>query len=59
MRLSDLSRRHKLLLGAPAAFALLGAVATYLTTKPVLDSAALARLAAEVAVETVTTGSVD
>jgi hypothetical protein len=59
MRLSDLSRRHKLLLGAAALFALLGALATHLTTKHELDRGALARLAAEAAFETVTTGSVD
>ena len=59
MRLSDLSRRHKTLLGVAALFALLGAVAASLTTKPELDRGALARLSAEAAFEAVATGSVD
>ena len=58
MRLSDLSRRHRILLALAGGFAVLGAAATWLTTKPVLDSAALARLAAEVAANPITTGSV-
>jgi hypothetical protein len=59
MRLSDLSRRHKILLGLAALFALIGALTAFLTTKPDLDRAALARLAAEAAFEPITTGSVD
>jgi hypothetical protein len=57
MRLSDLSRRHKVLLGMAALFALVGTLATVLTTNPDLDRGALARLAAEAALDPVATGS--
>jgi hypothetical protein len=57
MRLSDLSRRHKILLGMAALFALVGTLATVLTTNPDLDRGALARLAAEAALDPVATGS--
>ena len=59
MRLSDLSCRQKILLGLAGVVALLGAVATILSsTKPELDRGTLAKLAAEAAAEPVTTGSV-
>jgi len=57
MRLSDLSRRHKILLGMAALFALVGTLATVLTTNPDLDRGALARLAAEAALDPAATGS--
>jgi hypothetical protein len=57
MRLSDLSRRHKILLGMAALFAVVGTLATVLTTNPDLDRGALARLAAEAALDPVATGS--
>jgi hypothetical protein len=57
MRLSDLSRRHKILGALAGAFALLGALATFLTTEPPLDRDALARLAVEAAAEPIETGS--
>jgi len=57
MRLSDLSRRHKVLLGMAALFALVGTLATVLTTNPDFDRGALARLAAEAALDPVATGS--
>jgi hypothetical protein len=58
MRLSALSRRHKVLLGLAALIALAGALATFLTAKPELDRGALARLAAQAAIDPVATGSV-
>jgi hypothetical protein len=57
MRLSDLSRRHKIVAALAGAFAVLGAVATFLTTQPALDRSALARLAAEAAADPIATGS--
>jgi hypothetical protein len=57
MRLSDLSRRHKILVGMAALFAVVGTLATVLTTNPDLDRGALARLAAEAALDPVATGS--
>jgi hypothetical protein len=58
MRLSDLSRRQKFLLGLAGLFACLGAVAAVVSRPgPELDRGALARLAAEAAEEPVTTGS--
>lgn len=59
MPLSTLSIRHRLLLGLAGLFALLGAVATTVPTKPELDRDALARLAAEIAHDPETTGAID
>lgn len=59
MPLSTLSLRHRLLLGLAGLFALLGFVAATLATKPELDRDALARLAAEIALDPETTGAID
>lgn len=59
MPLSTLPRRHRLLIGLAGLFALLGALATAVTTKPELDRDALARLAAEIAHDPETTGAID
>lgn len=59
MPFSTLSLRHRLLLGLAGLFALLGAVATAVTTKPELDRDGLARLAAEIAIDPETTGAID
>lgn len=59
MPFSNLSRRHRLLCGLAALFALLGVLATAVTTQPDLDRERLARLAAEIAIDPETTGAID
>jgi hypothetical protein len=58
MRLADLSRRQRLILGLAALFAALGALGTGFAPKPQLDRKALARLAAQAAEGPETTGTI-